>query len=65
MPFGLSNAPVVFPSFLNLFFCDLLDKSVVEYLNHILVFSESKKEHAQHVFDVLTRLRKKFVVCES
>ncbi|KAF8697567.1 hypothetical protein RHS03_07749, partial [Rhizoctonia solani] len=52
MQFGLSNAPAVFMRFMNNIFLDLLDISVVVYLDDILIFSNSREEHVQHVKEV-------------
>lgn len=57
MPFGLSNAPSVFQRFVNEVFADLLDTSVVAYIDDLLVYSDSLEEHVQHVREVLRRLR--------
>uniref|UniRef100_A0A8C5R8C8 Gypsy retrotransposon integrase-like protein 1 n=1 Tax=Leptobrachium leishanense TaxID=445787 RepID=A0A8C5R8C8_9ANUR len=57
MPFGLCNAPGTFQHFLNDVFRDLLDQYVVIYLDDILVFSCTLKDHRVHVTTVLTRLR--------
>lgn len=56
MPFGLTNAPATFQHFMNDIFHDLLDKYVVIYLDDILIYSKSTKEHKQHVREVLSRL---------
>jgi predicted GTPase len=34
-----------------------LDEFVIAYLNDIIIYSNSKKEHAQHVRKILQRLR--------
>ncbi|GBG85385.1 hypothetical protein CBR_g40027 [Chara braunii] len=57
MPFGLCNAPGTFQHAMNRIFHDHLDKFVVAYLDDILIFSKSAKEHAQHVETVLSLLR--------
>uniref|UniRef100_A0A8C5PUW8 ribonuclease H n=1 Tax=Leptobrachium leishanense TaxID=445787 RepID=A0A8C5PUW8_9ANUR len=57
MPYGLCNAPATFQCFINDIFKDLLDKYVVVYLDDILVYSSSLKEHRLHVQTVLSRLR--------
>jgi hypothetical protein len=41
VPFGLSNAPVVFMSLMNGVFRDYLDKFVIVFLDDILVYSKS------------------------
>ncbi|KAF8761975.1 hypothetical protein RHS01_00171 [Rhizoctonia solani] len=40
MPFGLTNAPAAFQHFMNNLFRDLIDVTVVIYLDDILIFSE-------------------------
>src|SRR6266704_7141889 len=40
MPFSLMNAPVAFQRFINMIFTDLLDISLVVYLDNILTYSE-------------------------
>ncbi|KAG1925559.1 hypothetical protein F2P79_025455 [Pimephales promelas] len=50
MPFGLSNSPSVFQSFMNDIFRDMLDKWVIIY---ILIYSNSMEEHIQQVRLVL------------
>ncbi|GBG80636.1 hypothetical protein CBR_g31096 [Chara braunii] len=57
MPFGLCNAPGTFQHAMNRIFHDYLDKFVVVYLDHILIFSKSVEEHAQHLETVLSLLR--------
>ncbi|KAL1023304.1 hypothetical protein UPYG_G00038970 [Umbra pygmaea] len=42
---------------MNEVFRDLLNQSVVVYIDDILVFSSSYDQHVQHVREVLTRLR--------
>lgn len=56
MPFGLTNAPAVFQHFMNDVFRDLLDYTVLIYLDDILIFSDSEEEHVNHVKQVLQRL---------
>ena len=53
MPFGLTNAPAIFQSFMNSIFNDLLDSSVIVYLDDILVFSPDLESHHKHVDEVL------------
>lgn len=56
MPFGLSNSPSVFQSFMNDVFRDMLDKWVIIYIDDILIYSSSMEEHIQQVRLVLERL---------
>ncbi|KAF8747244.1 hypothetical protein RHS01_11370 [Rhizoctonia solani] len=63
MQFGLSNAPAVFMRFMNNIFRDLLDISVVVYLDDILIFSNSREEYVEHVKEVLSCLLKHNLFC--
>jgi hypothetical protein len=56
MPFGLTNAPATFQTLMNDIFRDILDECVIVYLDDILIFSKTKKEHEQHLRTVLQRL---------
>ncbi|KAL1280048.1 hypothetical protein QQF64_014648 [Cirrhinus molitorella] len=55
MPFGLSNSPAYFQSFINNVFRDMLNRWVLVYID-ILIFSKTLEEHIQHVRAVLKRL---------
>ena len=57
MPEGLTNAPAGFQRFMNDIFADMIDISVVVYLDDILVYSDDPEQHSAHVQEVLTRLR--------
>src|SRR5574338_879179 len=57
MPFGLTNAPSYFVDLMNRTFRDFLDKFVVVFIDDILVYSKSEKDHAKHLHLVLSRLR--------
>ncbi len=56
MPYGLANSPAIFQSFINEIFKDLLNQSVVAYIDDILIYSKSEAEHINHVKVVLSRL---------
>ena len=58
MPFGLTNAPAAFQRYMNDIFSDLLDVTVIIYLDDILVYSDNPADHTKHVREVLRRLRK-------
>jgi len=69
MSFGLTNAPAHFMYLMNSVFMPELDKFVVVFIDDILIYSKTKKEHAKHLRIVLTRLRDhqlyaKFSKCE-
>ena len=57
MPFGLTNAPTAFQRFMNDIFSDLLDVSMIIYLDDILIYSNNPADHKKHVCEVLHRLR--------
>ena len=58
MPFGLANAPATFQSYINYVLRDFLDVFCIAYLDDILIFSDTRAEHTQHVRRVLSRLAK-------
>jgi hypothetical protein len=45
IPFGLTNAPAAFQSFMNDIFADVRDDFVVVYFNDILIYSEDPAKH--------------------
>ena len=53
IPFGLTNAPAVFQALANDVLRDLLNICVVVYLDDILIFSRTPKEHTDYVRLVL------------
>jgi transposase InsO family protein len=57
MPFGLTNAPAYFQRFMNNKFMDMLDRFVSIYLDDILIYSDTREEHVEHIEQVLRRLR--------
>jgi hypothetical protein len=58
MPFGLTNAPATFQQFMNDIFADLINVSVVCYLDNILIYSHNKEDHKRNVWEVLRQLCK-------
>ncbi|KAJ9566939.1 hypothetical protein OSB04_002905 [Centaurea solstitialis] len=69
MPFGLTNAPAAFMDMMNRVCRPMLDKSVIIFIDDILVYSKSEAEHATHLREMLELLRKeklyaKFSKCE-
>ncbi len=65
MPFGLTNAPAAFQRFVNDVFADMVDVSIVVYLDDILIYSNDPMEHRQHVREVLHRLRANGLYCKG
>jgi hypothetical protein len=57
VPFGLSNAPVVFMCLMNGVFWEYLDKFVIVFLDDILVYSKSEEENEHHLRMELQVLR--------
>jgi hypothetical protein len=57
VPFGLSNAPFVFMCLMNGVFQEYLDKFVIVFLDEILIYYKSEKEHEHHFQMVLQVLR--------
>jgi hypothetical protein len=53
VPFGLSNAPIVFMCLMNGVFRDYLDKFVIVFLDDILVYSKLEEDHEQNLSMVL------------
>ena len=45
MPFGLTNAPSAFQRFVNMVFADMLDVTVIVYLDDILIYSDNLEDH--------------------
>src|SRR6187551_1985898 len=67
--FGLTNAPAYFMNMMNKVFMEELDKFVVVFIDDILIYSETAKEHEEHLRIVLEKLRQhklfgKFSKCE-
>nr|GEX93466.1 putative reverse transcriptase domain-containing protein [Tanacetum cinerariifolium] len=69
MPFGLANAPTVFMDLMNRVCKPYLDKLVIVFIDDILIYSNSKQEHEEHLKLILELLKKeqlyaKFSKCE-
>ncbi|GJU76714.1 putative reverse transcriptase domain-containing protein [Tanacetum coccineum] len=69
MSFGLTNAPAVFMDLMNRVCKPYLDKFVIVFIDDILIYSKSKKEHEEHLRQILKLLKKeelyaKFSKCE-
>ena len=59
IPFGLTNAPSAFQSFMNDTLRPFLGQFCLVYLDDIIVFSKSEEEHTEHLRRVFTVLREK------
>ncbi|GJU26812.1 putative reverse transcriptase domain-containing protein [Tanacetum coccineum] len=69
MPFGLTNAPTVFMDLMNRVCKPYLDRFVIVFIDDILIYSKSRKEHEGHLKLILNLLKKeelyaKFSKCE-
>jgi Reverse transcriptase (RNA-dependent DNA polymerase) len=58
LPFGLCNAPATFMTMMQNIFRPYLDQFVIVFLDDILIYSKTREEHARHVGEVLTVLRR-------
>ena len=56
IPFGLANAPSSFQSFINDILHRMLDEFCTAYIDNILIFINSKKEHQTHIQKVFAAL---------
>jgi hypothetical protein len=56
IPFGLTNAPADFQHFINDVLQPFLDRFATVFLDDILIYSDTLKEHKQHVREVLEAL---------
>ncbi|GKC74210.1 putative reverse transcriptase domain-containing protein, partial [Tanacetum coccineum] len=69
MPFGLTNAPTIFMDLMNRVCKLYLDRFVIVFIDDILIYSKSRKEHEGHLKLILNLLKKeelyaKFSKCE-
>ncbi|XP_073119845.1 uncharacterized protein [Henckelia pumila] len=57
VPFGLTNAPAVFMDLMNRVFREFIDRFVIVFIDDILIYSKSRKDHKEHLTLVLQTLR--------
>ncbi|GKD30047.1 putative reverse transcriptase domain-containing protein, partial [Tanacetum coccineum] len=57
MPFGLTNAPAVFMDLMNRVCKPYLDRFVIVFIDDILIYSKSHKEHEGHLKLILKLLK--------
>ena len=53
MPFGLTNAPSTFQNMMNHIFSDMLDVSVLAYMDDIHIYTDTEEPHDNTVREVL------------
>ena len=58
MSFGLANGPFSFQNYINNILHGMLDVFCTAYIDDILIYSNSKKEHQEYVHRVLAALQK-------
>nr|GEZ76832.1 putative reverse transcriptase domain-containing protein [Tanacetum cinerariifolium]GEZ81841.1 putative reverse transcriptase domain-containing protein [Tanacetum cinerariifolium] len=58
MPFGVTNEPAVFMDLMNRVFKLHLDNFVIVFIDNILIYSKSKKEHEDHLKLILELIKK-------
>jgi hypothetical protein len=56
MFFGLTNAPANFMYLMNQVFMEYPDKSIVVFIDDILVYSKNEEEHIEHLHMILQKL---------
>ena len=59
MPFGLTNTPAIFMGLMNRVFKDYLHKFIVVFIDNILIYSQIKEEHVEHLRITLQTLKEK------
>ena len=59
MLFRLTNILATFQELINYMLYNHLNKFIIAYLNDILIFSKTEKEHEKHIKKVLKRLQEK------
>ena len=69
MPFGLTNAPAAFMNLMHRVFQPDLDQFIIDFVDNILIYSQSEWEHEYHLRIVLQLVRDhqlytKFSKCE-
>ena len=57
MPFGLTNAPVLFMTLMDTMLRPYLGEFIVFFLDDILMYSKTYKEHTKHLHSVFELLR--------
>lgn len=64
IPFGLTNAPAAFIDLMNRVCRPMVDRSLIVFIDRILVYSKTKEQHEEHLFEVLETLRRERLYVE-
>jgi hypothetical protein len=56
IPFGVTNALAAFMDLMNRLYRPMLDRSVIVFIDNILVYSKNEEEHTRHLREVLETL---------
>jgi hypothetical protein len=56
MLFGLTNAPSYFMNMMNKVFMEFHDKFVIVFIDDILIYSKSNKDHEKHLHLIMEKL---------
>ncbi|OBZ81591.1 Transposon Tf2-6 polyprotein, partial [Choanephora cucurbitarum] len=62
LPFGLSNAPPSYQTWMNQILGDYIDKFALVYLHDVCIYSRTKEDHIRHVRDIQKRFEKEGLV---
>jgi hypothetical protein len=65
MPFGLTNAPATFQRLMTTILQPFIGKSVLVYIDDILIYSSDKTDHLGHVSAVLQTLKDHGLYCKQ
>ena len=64
MLFSLVNAPATFQAYINRALIEILDIFATAYLDNIMIYSETRKDHQRHSKDILAWLRQFHLFCK-
>ena len=64
MPFGLTNTPAKFIDYMNIVFRPYLDQFVVVFIDYILMYSKTREEHEQHLYNSVQNLEGEAIICQ-
>ena len=61
--FGLANAPAIFQTLMNMIFGQQIGKSILVYLDDILIYSKTPQDHISHLREVFEILKAQKFFC--